>query len=100
MFIKKQSELADPLEFLNMNTGYIQVKYQLLKQWPVVSADLASTEPLLKVILELEVKRLESQHKSGLEDNMENIQKQVESQELLGEAQYKYINNDNAEAGA
>ena len=29
-FIKKQSEQADPLEFLNLNTGYTQVKYGLV----------------------------------------------------------------------
>jgi hypothetical protein len=40
VFIKKQSELADPLEFLNMNTGFLQVKYHLLRQWPIVSGDL------------------------------------------------------------
>ena len=42
VFIKKQSELADPLEFLNMNTGFLQVKYHLLRQWPIVSGDLDS----------------------------------------------------------
>ena len=74
MYIKKQSELSDPLEFLNMNTGYTQVKYQILKQWPIVSADLANTQDLIKVKINIDVEK--SGALSGLEDATENIQVQ------------------------
>lgn len=53
IFIKKQSELAKPLEFLKMKTGYIEVKYQILKQWPIVSADLADISKLLHLHIDV-----------------------------------------------
>ena len=74
IFIKKQSELAKPLEFLKMNTGYIEVKYQLLKQWPIVSADLANTTQLLKLHIDVQVQRMEL---AG-EEAFENLQSQQE----------------------
>ena len=54
-FIKKQSEQADPLEFLNLNTGYTQVKYNLVNQWPIVSGDLGDIQDLLKIAGEIKV---------------------------------------------
>lgn len=54
-FIKKQSEQADPLEFLNLNTGYTQVKYNLVNQWPIVSGDLGDMQDLLKIAGEIKV---------------------------------------------
>ena len=54
-FIKKQSEQADPLEFLNLNTGYTQVKYGLVNQWPIVSGDLGDMQDLLKIAGEIKV---------------------------------------------
>ena len=54
-FIKKQSEQADPLEFLNLNTGYTQVKYGLVNQWPIVSGDLGDMQDLLKITGEIKV---------------------------------------------
>ena len=54
-FIKKQSEQADPLEFLNLNTGYTQVKYSLVNQWPIVSGDLGDMQDLLKIAGEIKV---------------------------------------------
>ena len=54
-FIKKQSEQADPLELLNLNTGYTQVKYNLVNQWPIVSGDLGDMQDLLKIAGEIKV---------------------------------------------
>ena len=57
-----------------MNTGYIEVKYQLLKQWPIVSADLANTSHLLNIHIDVQVQRMELQG----EDALENLQAQQE----------------------
>ena len=54
-----------------MNTGYLQVKYQLLKQWPIVSADLGSLEELFKVDINVQVQKNEQQ--DSLEKQMENV---------------------------
>ena len=63
-----------------MNTGFIQVKYQLLKQWPIVSGDLASTKPLLKLNCNVDVERIGDR---DVEDKMENIQIQKDTQATL-----------------
>ena len=39
-FIKKQSDEAPPLEFLQLSAGHSEIKYSLQKQWPVISGDL------------------------------------------------------------
>ena len=54
-----------------MNTGYVQVKYQLLKQWPIVSADLTNTNDLINVDIHVTVNRLVDAE--GREDLTENI---------------------------
>jgi hypothetical protein len=43
------------LEFLNLNTGYTQVKYNLVNQWPIVSGDLGDMQDLLKIAGEIKV---------------------------------------------
>lgn len=48
-FIKKQSEEAPPLEFLQLSTGHSEIKYNLQKQWPVISGDLQDDRDLMKL---------------------------------------------------
>ena len=48
-FIKEQADQAEPLEFLNLSTGFSQVKYGMLNTWPIISEDLVDTSDLLKV---------------------------------------------------
>ena len=69
VFIKKQSEMAEPLEFLNMNTGYVQVKYHILKQWPILSGDISSIEDLLHINLD-DVNLVKHQAHGGLDQVM------------------------------
>ena len=47
-FIRKQFEHAEPLEFLNLSTGFTQVKYGMLNQWPLVSDDLDDDSELIQ----------------------------------------------------
>ena len=47
-FIKKQAVQAEPLEFLNLSTGFSQVKYTMLNTWPILSDDLDDKTELLR----------------------------------------------------
>lgn len=53
------------------------MKYQLLKQWPIVSADLPSDKDLIDFDINLNVKRIEAL--DGLEDRMENVHLQKDN---------------------
>ena len=68
VFIKMQSKLAEPLEFLNMNTGFIQVKYHLLKQWPIITKEIASFEDKINVKIDVEVKKWEATEGAEVEN--------------------------------
>ena len=48
-FIKKQSDEAPPLEFLQLSAGHSEIKYNLQKQWPVISGDLQDDRELMKL---------------------------------------------------
>lgn len=59
-FIKKQSDLSEPLEFLNLNTGFLQVKQGLLNSWPIVSGDLNDMQDILKLNGQIKVTNTET----------------------------------------
>ena len=48
-FIKKQSDEAPPLEFLQLSAGHTETKHDLQKQWPVISGDLQDDRDLMKL---------------------------------------------------
>ena len=48
-FLKAQADEAAPLEFLQLNTGHAQIKDQIQRQWPKVSADLADDKYLMQL---------------------------------------------------
>ena len=48
-FIKKQSEEAPPLEFLQLSAGHSEIKHNLQNQWPVISGDLQDDRDLMKL---------------------------------------------------
>lgn len=51
-----------------MNTGFIQVKYQILKQWPIVITDLSSDADLIDFDISLKIKSAETARSDSLDD--------------------------------
>jgi hypothetical protein len=86
-FLRKQSEEASPIEFLQLMIGHAQIKDLITKQWPKISSDLQDDKDLMKLngkpIIIVNETNAGLKDTQGLKTSIRNVTDKAKGQSLF-----------------